>query len=574
MTPTAGLRFSHLISKTLRQAPADAETISHQLLLRAGMIFPGAAGVYTYLPLGWRAFKKVENIIREEMDRAGGQEALFPGLQPLELWQETGRDTAFGPTMFSIEDRRERRLVLGPTHEEVVAQLARSFVRSYRDLPVLVYQIQNKFRDELRPRGGLLRGREFSMKDLYSLDADEAGLDHSYQLMIDAYRRIYERCHLPVVLVEADSGAIGGKESHEFTSLTPTGEDEIIHCPSCGYAANLEKAQARKGEPPAETTLPLEEIATPGIKTIDALARFAGVPTSRTLKAVFYSADGRMVFAVIRGDLEINEVKLKNLLKCNELRLATEEEVARAGLVAGSASPLGLKGIPTVGDESIALGANLVAGANRDGYHVNNVNYPRDFQVDTVADIASAAAGQGCPRCSSPLQAGRGIEVGHVFKLGTVISQSIGAAFLDHEGVSQPVTMGSYGIGVGRLLAAIVELHHDDKGITWPLSIAPHQVYLCPLYGDCSQVGEVAEGLYQEMLEAGIEVLFDDREDSPGVKFNDADLLGIPLRLVISQRSLGKGNAEVKWRTEKQPQFLPIEGLASQVKALLDQGNS
>jgi prolyl-tRNA synthetase len=461
--------------------------------------------------------------------------------------------------------------VLGPTHEEVVAQIARSFVKSYRDLPVLVYQIQNKFRDELRPRGGLLRGREFSMKDLYSLDADEAGLDHSYRLMIDAYRRIYERCHLPVVLVEADSGAIGGKESHEFTALTPTGEDEIIHCPACGYAANLEKAQARKGDPPTEAPLPLEEIATPGIKTIDGLASFVGAPTSRTLKAVFYSADGRVVFAAIRGDLDINEVKLKNLLKCHELRLATEEEVTKAGLVAGSASPLGLKGIPTVGDESIALGANLVAGANREGYHVKNVNYPRDFQVDTMADIAAAAAGQGCPHCSTPLKAEQGIEVGHVFKLGTFISQKLGASFLDREGISHPIVMGSYGIGVGRLLAAIVELHHDERGITWPPSIAPYQVYMCPLTGDSSHVAQIAEELYQQLLGAGVEVLYDDREESPGVKFNDADLIGIPLRLVLSQRSLEKDSAEVKRRTEKQPSLLPIEGLAAQVKALLEE---
>ncbi|MEE9201987.1 MAG: proline--tRNA ligase [Dehalococcoidia bacterium] len=565
------MRLSHLLSKTLRQAPADAETVSHQLLLRAGMVYPGASGVYSYLPLGWRAFKKVENIIREEMDRAGGQEALFPSLQPLELWQETGRDAAFGATMFSIEDRRQRRLVLGPTHEEVVAQIARSFVKSYRDLPVLVYQIQNKFRDELRPRGGLLRGREFSMKDLYSLDADEASLDHSYQLMIDAYRRIYERCHLPVVLVEADSGAIGGKESHEFTALTPTGEDEIIHCPACGYAANLEKAQGGTGDPPTEAPLPLEEIATPGVKTIEGLARFVGVPTSHTLKAVFYSADGRVVFTAIRGDLEINETKLKNLLKCHELRLATEDEVARAGLVAGSASPLGLTGIPTVGDESIALGANLVAGANREGYHVKNVTYPRDFQVDTVADIAAAAAGQGCPHCSAPLKAERSIEVGHVFKLGTFISQKLGASFLDREGVSHPIVMGSYGIGVGRLLAAIVELHHDERGITWPPSVAPYQVYLCPLTGDSSQVAQAAEELYQQLQGAGVEVLYDDREESPGVKFNDADLIGIPLRLVLSRRSLEKGSAEVKRRTEKQPSLLPIEGLAAQVKALLTQ---
>ncbi|MEK7849000.1 MAG: proline--tRNA ligase, partial [Chloroflexota bacterium] len=400
-----------------------------------------------------------------------------------------------------------------------------------------------------------------SMKDLYSLDAAEAGLDHSYQLMIDAYRRIYERCRLPVVLVEADSGAIGGKESHEFTTLTPTGEDEIIYCPACGYAANLEKAQARKGEPPTETPLPMEDIATPGIKTIEDLARFVGLPTSRTLKAVFYSADGQVVFTAIRGDLGINETKLKNLLQCHDLRLATEEVVARAGLVAGSASPLRLQGIRTIGDDSIALGANLVAGANREGYHVRNVSYPRDFQVDTLADIALAAAGLGCPRCGAPLKAERGIEVGHVFKLGTFISQKLGATYLDKDGVAKPIVMGSYGIGVGRLLAAIVELHHDDRGITWPLSAAPYHVYLCPLAGDSRQVNEVAERLYHDLLNSGVEVLYDDREESPGVKFNDADLIGIPLRLVISPRTLEKGSAEVKWRTEKPAHLLPLEGL-------------
>ncbi|MFC1969713.1 proline--tRNA ligase [Chloroflexota bacterium] len=581
------MRFSKLFGKTLRQASSDAESVSHQLLLRAGMIAQEAAGIYSYLPLGWRVLKRIENIIREEMDRAGGQELMLPVLQPFELWQQSGRYVSFGKSLFTLTDRKEHTLALGPTHEEVITDLVHRYVQSYRELPLLLYQIQTKLRDEPRPRGGLLRVREFIMKDLYSFDADEAGLDESYQKMSQAYRNVYARLGLPALMVEADSGAIGGKESHEFMVLTEGGEDEIIHCPSCGYAANAEKAQfVKTGEPvvssrspersegEAKNLLPLEEIATPGAKTIEEVAGFVGVPTDQTLKAVFYFADGEFIFVIIRGDLEVNETKLRNTLKCSELRLAAESEVTEIGLVAGFASPIGVKGVKVVADDSITSGSNFIVGANKTGYHFRNANHPRDFQVDLSADIALARPGDSCPRCQGGLSSARGIEVGHVFKLGTFISEKFGASFLDKDGTSRPTIMGCYGIGLGRLLAAIVEQSHDDKGIIWPLSVAPYQVYLCPLHPDKADVAPTVERIYQELQEEGIEVLFDDRDDSPGVKFNDADLLGIPLRLTLSPRTLQSQSIEAKWRMEKEAQFLPLENLAVPVKKLLDEAIS
>jgi prolyl-tRNA synthetase len=582
------MRFSKLFGKTLRQAPAEAESISHQLLLRAGMIAQEAAGIYSYLPLGWRVLKKIESIIREEMDKAGGQELMLPVLQPFELWQQSGRYVSFGKSLFTLTDRKEHTLALGPTHEEVITDLVHRYVQSYRELPLLLYQIQTKLRDEPRPRGGLLRVREFIMKDLYSFDADEAGLDESYQKMSQAYKNIYARLGLPTLMVEADSGAIGGKESHEFMVLTEDGEDEVIYCSNCGYAANVDKAQFVKAvetvipvsrspesnEGEAKNLLPLEEIATPGTKTIEEVADFVGVPTSQTLKAVFYSADGEFIFVIIRGDLEVNETKLRNALKCSELRLATEGEVNEAGLVAGFASPIGIKGVKVIADDSITSGSSFIVGANKPGYHFRNANYPRDFQVDLMADIALARSGDSCPRCRGKLSSARGIEVGHVFKLGTFISEKFGASFLDNDGKSRPIVMGCYGIGLGRLLAAIVEQSHDDKGIIWPLSVAPYQVYLCPLSLDKPAVATTAERIYQELQKEGIEVLFDDRDDSPGVKFNDADLLGIPLRLTLSPRTLQSQSAEAKWRTEKEAQLLPLDNLAVQVKKLLDEAVS
>jgi len=562
------VRISKLFGKTQREVPAEADTISHQLLLKAGMIHQVAAGVYSYLPLAWRALKKIENIIRDEMDKAGGQELMMPALQPLELWQETGRDLAFGKSLFTFSDRRDRKLALGPTHEEVITKIASYNVQSYRDLPLLVYHIQTKFRDELRPRAGLIRVREFTMKDLYSLDADEEGLDQSYNKMLQAYQNIYARCELPALLVEADSGAIGGKDSHEFTVITESGEDEVIYCPDCKYTANTDKAQSIKSKVESGEPLPIEEVKTPGMTTIKQVANFLKVPESHTLKAVFYIADGKLIFVVIRGDIEVNEVKLKNVLHCVELRLATEAEVVEAGIVAGSASPVSITGIKIIADDSITSGANFIAGANKPDTHLRNVNYPRDFRTDLAADIALARAGEGCPKCGGKLSSAHGIEVGHIFKLGTFISQKLGALFVDPNGVSHPIVMGSYGIGLGRLLAAVIEHSHDDKGIIWPLSIAPYHIYLCPLYLENPQVAAKAENLYADLEAQGLEVLFDDRKESPGVKFNDADLLGIPIRVTISPRTLGANSVEIKRRSEKESQLLPLEEIAARLKEL------
>ena len=567
------MRISRLFGKTLRETPAEAETASHQLLLRAGMIHQVAAGIYSYLPLGWRVLKKIENIIRDEMDKAGGQELNMPVLQPLELWQKTGRDLAFGKGLFTLTDRRERKLVLGPTHEEVVTELVSHNVQSYRDLPLLLYQIQTKFRDEPRPRAGLIRVREFTMKDLYSFDTDEEGLDQSYSKMLQAYKNIYDRCGLPSRLVEADSGAIGGKDSHEFMVITEGGEDEIIYCDKCQYAANVEKAQSVKGKIETGNPLPREEVATPGASTIEQVANFLKIPKSHTLKAVFYIADGRLVFVVIRGDIGVNEVKLKNALGCVDLRLATEAEVVAAGIVAGAASPVGIKGIKIIADDSITRGTNFVAGANKPETHLKNVNYPRDFKADLVTDIAQARAGDGCPRCGSKLLSTRGIEVGHVFKLGTFLSEKLGASFIDPSGVSRPIIMGCYGIGLDRLLAAAVEQNHDDKGIIWPLPIAPYHVYLCPLYLENQKVAATAEKVYSDLEAEGLEVLFDDRNESPGVKFNDADLLGIPIRVTISPRTLEKDSVEIKQRSEKKPELTPLEGIATRLKEMVSGSN-
>jgi prolyl-tRNA synthetase len=563
------MRVSQLLTKTLREVPAEADTISHQLLLRAGMMQQVAAGVYAYLPLGWRSLRKLEQIVREEFDRIGGQELMMPALQPQELWEKSGRYEAFGQNLFSIVDRRERHMVLGPTHEEVTTEIVRRHVKSYRDLPQLLYQIQTKFRDEPRPRGGLLRVREFDMMDLYSFDCDWEGLDVSYQKVKGAYQKIYDRCGLPTMVVEADSGAIGGKDSQEFMAITETGEDQVIHCGSCKYAANLEKAQSVKPKVPHQSPLPLEEVSTPGMKSIEEVSGFLRVPKSQTLKAVFYSADGQIVFVAIRGDLEVNEIKLKNALKCADLRLATEAEVAGAGLVAGAASPLGLRGVKTVADDSVTEGINFVAGANRPDYHVKNVNYPRDFKVDLVLDIASAQPGQGCPKCGQSLSITRGIEVGHIFKLGTMFAEKLGAFFLDQNGGQKPIVMGSYGIGIGRLLATVIERDHDDKGIVWPLSLAPYQVYLCALGMDRPDVAAASEKLYADLQAKGVEVLFDDRTESAGVRFNDADLLGMPLRVVVSQRTLKSQGAEIKWRHKGEGETLPLEGLPEKITGLL-----
>ncbi len=560
------MRISKLLGKTLREIPAEADTVSHQLLLRAGMINQLAAGVYTYLPLGWRVMRKIEQIVREESDKAGGQEVSMPVLQPFELWQSSGRHQALGKVLFTLSDRRERPLALGPTHEEVITQLVSRYVHSYRDLPMMPYQIQTKFRDEPRPRGGLVRAREFSMHDLYSFDVDEAGLDISYDRMLQAYLNIFERCGLPVIVVEADSGAIGGKDSREFMLEAESGEDEIFYCPDCHYAANGEKAESVKEKIDNGAPLPIEEVATPGVGTIEEVAGFFKIPDSHTLKAVFYVADGDLVFVAIRGDLAVNEIKLKNLLHASELRLATEPEVTAAGIVAGAASPVGLQGFHVVADDSVSSGTNFVAGANKPETHLKNVNYPRDFQADIVVDIAGARAGDRCPRCQGRLKSTRGIEVGHIFKLGTIYSQKLGAVFVDEKGESRPIVMGTYGLGVSRLMAAAVEKYHDDRGIVWPLAIAPYQVYLCPLYREGTRVAQAAEQLYGDMQAAGLEVLFDDREESPGVKFNDADLRGIPFRVTVSPRTLQQNSVELKKRAEKEAGIVPLEEIIGRLR--------
>lgn len=564
------MQVSKLFGKTLRQLPAEADTVSHQYLLKAGMIHQVAAGVYSYLPLGWRSLRKIEQIIREEMDAVGGQELLMPALQPFEIWEETGRDVLFGETLFTFSDRRDRKMCLGPTHEEIITSLAHINVRSYRDLPLMPYQIQTKFRDEPRSRGGLLRVREFLMKDAYSMHVDAEDLDRLYIQMIQAYRNVFDRCGLPSVMVEADSGAIGGKDSHEFMVIAETGEDEVISCSSCEYAANSERATFTKPEPENKDGLfPLEEVSTPGTKTIEELATFLGISASKTVKVVFYVADGEIVFAIIRGDLEVNELKVKNALKCVDLRLATEEELTSIGLVPGYASPVGNSGIKVIADDSITLGSNFAVGANKPDAHVKNANYPRDFSVDIMTDIALAQAEYLCPKCGNKLTSQRGIEVGHLFKLGTVFSEKLGAVYLDQDGAQKTVVMGCYGIGVSRLLAAAIEQNHDEKGIIWPQTIAPYNIYLCALSVNDETVLQTANKLYAELSEAGYEVLYDDREESAGVKFNDADLIGIPVRVVLSPRNLKQNSAEIKRRDQKESELVPLEKVHERLEELL-----
>ena len=562
------MRVSKLFGKTLRDDPSEAEIASHRLMLRAGLISQVASGVYSYLPLAWRSLRKIEQIIREEMDAAGGQELRLPVLQPVEIWETSGRSAVFGNDMFRVQDRRERPMVMAPTHEEVLTSHVKANVNSYRDLPLILYQIQTKFRDEPRPRGGLIRVREFDMKDAYSFDADDEGLDRSYQAMVRAYKRIYERCGLDTIMVEADSGAIGGKDSHEFIALAEVGEDTVVLCGSCGYAANVERAAFKKTPNPPEDPLPLEEVATPGIKTIEDLTRYLDTPAWRTLKAVIYMADGEMVFVAIRGDLEVNEVKLKNALGGAELRFATPQEVEEAGLVPGSASPIGANA-RIVADDSLRLGSNFIMGSNKDGYHLRNANSPRDFEPDLVTDIALVQEGYACPTCDGVLSTSRGIEVGHVFKLDTRYSEAFGCTYPGQDDLQRPVVMGCYGIGVGRLLAATVEQTHDKAGMVLPEAVAPYAVRLAALNVEREDVAEAADALYNNLTEAGVEVLYDDRQESVGVKFNDAELLGLPILLVVSPRNITKDVVEVRRRAGGESTLVPRGVVAEYVQSLL-----
>lgn len=563
------MRLSKLFGKTLREDPADAESDSHRLLIRSGMIAPMTTGIYSLLPMSWRVIRKLEQIIREEMDAVGGQELHLPTLQPSELWEQSGRRTAFGDNLFQLTDRRGRELVMAPTHEEAFTLLAKQTINSYRDLPILIYQIQTKFRDEPRPRGGLLRVREFSMKDLYSFDTDYDKLDVSYQQMVQAYQNIFTRCGIPSIAVEADSGAIGGKDSHEFILLAERGEDTIIHCSACKYAANQERATTFEELTVSNHPEPLSPISTPETKTIEEIAELLDVPKSKIIKTVVYLVHDQITLAMIRGDLAVNEVKLKNLLNANDIRLATDEEVTEAGLIPGFVSAIDLKGFTVVGDKSISNGANFVMGGNKLDTHYQNANYPRDFSVEQLTDIATAEPGHQCPNCHKPLTASRGIEIGHVFKLGTTFSETLGAYYLDSDGTRKPIVMGSYGIGLGRLLAAVIEQNHDEKGIIWPAPIAPFQAHVVVIGAGKAKIIEEAERIYQQLLQNNIETLLDDRDETVGVKFNDADLLGIPVRITVSPRNMESGQIELKLRAHPDTNLVSVSELIPEVAKAL-----
>lgn len=565
------MRISHMFGTTLRQAPAEAEITSHKLLLRAGAVRQLAAGIYSYLPLGWRVIRKIERIMQEEMDAIGGQEIGLPILHPAEIWQETGRWYDVGPEMVRLKDRADRDFVLGMTHEEIVTDLARREIRSYRQLPFMAYQIQRKIRDEARPRGGIIRLREFLMKDAYSFHPDQASIDEYYPSMYQAYHNIFRRAGLNVIAVEADTGMMGGTGSHEFMLLSPNGEDTVVVCSNCDYAANLEKAEFVKPEPVAAATgLPTERVSTPGVKTIEALAAFLNLPQGQMLKTVAYSTGEQLVAAIIRGDLEVNEAKLAKVLGTANYHLASDEELRAAGIHPGYMSPVGLKGVRVIADDSLKDGSEYVAGANEPDAHLLHVHMGRDVRPDDVADIASAREGDTCTRCGGTLRAQRGIEVGHTFKLGTRYSSALGADYLGPDGKQHPIVMGSYGIGLDRLVAAIVEQNHDDKGIIWPRSVAPLDIHLVALGVDDPNVAAYGEEVYKELQAAGFDVLYDDREETPGVKFNDADLIGLPLRLTVSPRNIREDRVEAKLRSSKEATLVPRAALVRQARELLD----
>jgi prolyl-tRNA synthetase len=562
------MRMSAMFGRTLRQAPSGVEVEGHKLLLRAGFVRQLAAGVFSYLPLARRSIGKIEGILREEMDAVGGQEVSMPVVQPAEVWKRSGRYGSTGRELVRLRDRRDREMVLAMTHEEIVAGLAAGEVDSYQRLPRLVYQIQTKFRDDPRPRAGLIRAREFTMKDAYSLDRDEEGLNEQYWTLHEAYFKIFARCGLPAVDVGADVGIMGGSASHEFMYLSPIGEDTILLCDACGYRANRQVAGFRKPLPEAEEPLPLEKIPTPDTDTIEALAGYLGVPESRTAKAVFMVATmggaERFVFAVVRGDMGLNETKLATAVGASELRPALPEEIRAVGAEPGYGSPLGVTGALVVVDDAIVASPNLVAGANEEGFHFVHVNHGRDFEADVIADLASAEDGSPCPDCGAAMRAERGVEVGNIFKLGTRYSEALGAGFLDGDGERKPVVMGSYGIGVGRLLACIAEEHRDEDGLVWPVSVAPYHVHLV-----AAEAGEKADGIYEDLGSSGVEVLYDDRRESLGAKFKDADLIGLPLRLTLTPRSLQRGGVEVKARDDAESRIVPVDDVVEAVRSKL-----
>lgn len=552
------MRLSQALLPTLKEEPKDAEMISHKLMIRAGLIRPLASGIFTYMPLGWRVLKKIEDIMREEMDAIGGQELKLPLAQPAEMWQESGRWYSYDQELMRFKDRGERDMVLATTHEEAVTDLVRREVRSYRQLPLMLYQIQIKFRDEPRPRGGLIRVREFIMKDAYSFHATIKDLDEFYPKIYQAYLNIFRRCGLDPTVVEADPGLIGGFASHEFMLPNESGEDLFVKCTSCDYAANLANAVAQKEPFADDEELPLEEVATPSCYTIEAVANFLKIPTKKTAKAVFYKTGDQIVFVVIRGDLEVNEAKLTRVLNTANFAPATEDEIRSIGAVPGYASPIGLKArsgsLKVIVDDSIPKCKNLVSGANKEGYHLKNVNYPRDFKADIVADIATVRDGDRCVRCGARLEIKRAIELGHLFKLGTRYSEAMGAFFIDKDGKEKPLIMGCYGIGTGRLMAAVIERHHDERGIIWPKEIAPFHAIILLLNTDEKAQVELGDELYERLRTEKIEVLLDDRDASAGFKFKDAELIGIPLMLVVGPRGIENKTVELQRRADGQKQ--------------------
>jgi prolyl-tRNA synthetase len=564
------MRMSKLFSQTLRKAPADVEVTSHRLLLRAGFLRQLASGIFSYLPLAHRSMKKISDIMRDEIDAIGGQEITMPVIHPADIWKETGRWYQVGSEMGRFLDKSKRDMVLAMTHEEVVADLVRREISSYKQLPTLIYQIQTKWRDDPRPRAGLIRAREFTMKDSYSLDRDEEGLDEQYRAHYQAYFNIFNRCALPSLAVDSDVGMMGGKMAHEFMYLTPIGEDTLLICENGDYTANRQVAGFRKPIPEKEEPKPLEKVSTPGTDTIESLANLLEIPKSRTAKAIFTVAtveeDGeeveKFVFAVIRGDMDVNDTKLANAVGATELRPARPEEIRAVGAEPGYGSPLGVKGALVIVDDAVAGSPNLVAGANEEGFHFLNVNLGRDYEASVVTDIAAANDGSACPVCGNPMRTERGVEIGNIFKLGTRYTEALGASFLDAEGRQRPVVMGSYGIGVGRLLACVAEKHNDENGLIWPVSIAPYQVHLVAL----DTLAEQATRLYEDLCSAGIEVLYDDRQESLGSKFKDADLMGMPVRLTLTTRSLENGGVEIKDRRTGDSSIVPVEAAVDAVR--------
>ncbi|MCR6544708.1 proline--tRNA ligase [Dehalobacterium formicoaceticum] len=555
------MKASQMFAPTLREVPAEAEIVSHQLLMRSGMLRKTASGVYTYMPLAWRTMKKIMDIIREEMDAAGCQELMLPIVHPAELWQQSGRWQVYGDELWRLKDRHGRDFCLGPTHEEVITDLVSGDVKSYKQLPLRLYQIQNKYRDERRPRFGLMRGREFIMKDMYSFDRDEEGLDESYRLMHQAYTNIFTRCGLDFRPVAADSGAIGGDTSQEFMVLAESGEAGIIYCSSCTYAASTEIAAAYLDKTPSqEIPEDLEEVYTPDCKTMEALTAFLGVPLEKTLKTLCYMADEKFVMVLLRGDRMVNEIKVKNRIGCLELNMAGDEEIRQhLGSPAGYLGPVGVKNIRIIVDQEVPYLANLVGGANKDQYHLRNVNPGRDFPIDDVADVRLVEAGELCPQCQQELAFARGIEAGQIFKLGTKYSESMGAKYLDDNGKEQLMVMGCYGIGVGRTMAAAIEQNHDQDGIVWPLAIAPYHVVVVPVSDKDPDQMAAAEKLYQELTRARVEAVLDDRKERPGVKFKDADLIGYPFRVTIGPKALAEGKGEVKLRSVGKVEMVALD---------------